>query len=281
MLVETAVRLLNELKPSAAGATPSTVPSTALVPAATTRPAALTLRDKRRLHLYLIMGQSNMAGRGAVGEEDRTPHPRVDAHCGWRLGAGGRAHHPRSQGRARRRSRPRVRKGHGRARPRCHDRLDPLAVGGTPLARWQKGADLYANDVRRAKLAAEVGTLKGVIWHQGENEAADEARAETYGDRLAGMVRDLRIELGTPELPFVAGQLGEFFYARSGQIAVRADRQRAPSRPCPGRLADTACVPSAGLGHKGDELHFDAAAERELGRRFAAEMLRLQTRPSE
>ena len=31
-----------------------------------------------------------------------------------------------------------------------------------------------------------------------------------YGDRLAGAVRDLRAELGTPEFPFVAGQLGEF-----------------------------------------------------------------------
>src|SRR5690349_3741379 len=28
-------------------------------------------------HLYLLIGQSNMAGRGKVEKEDKTPHPRV------------------------------------------------------------------------------------------------------------------------------------------------------------------------------------------------------------
>jgi len=31
------------------------------------------------------------------------------------------------------------------------------------------------------------------------------------------------------------------------------------------------------VNHKGDQLHFDAASQRELGRRYAAEMLRLQS----
>ena len=32
---------------------------------------------KEKFHLYLLIGQSNMAGRGAVEEADKTPHPRV------------------------------------------------------------------------------------------------------------------------------------------------------------------------------------------------------------
>src|ERR1035441_4774185 len=32
---------------------------------------------KEKLHLYLLMGQSNMAGRGQIGAEDKTLHPRV------------------------------------------------------------------------------------------------------------------------------------------------------------------------------------------------------------
>src|SRR5689334_8195874 len=39
--------------------------------------ASVKLPKKEKLHLYLFMGQSNMAGRGELGAEDKTPHPRV------------------------------------------------------------------------------------------------------------------------------------------------------------------------------------------------------------
>ncbi|MFC1509000.1 sialate O-acetylesterase, partial [Candidatus Omnitrophota bacterium] len=32
---------------------------------------------KEQFHLYLLIGQSNMAGRGEVGDQDRQSHPRV------------------------------------------------------------------------------------------------------------------------------------------------------------------------------------------------------------
>ena len=35
------------------------------------------LPSKDRFHLFLLVGQSNMAGRGVVADEDRTAHPRV------------------------------------------------------------------------------------------------------------------------------------------------------------------------------------------------------------
>ena len=37
----------------------------------------IKLPPKERFHLYLLIGQSNMAGRGAIEEQDKTPHPRV------------------------------------------------------------------------------------------------------------------------------------------------------------------------------------------------------------
>jgi hypothetical protein len=33
--------------------------------------------SKENFHLFLLVGQSNMAGRGKVAEEDRKAHPRV------------------------------------------------------------------------------------------------------------------------------------------------------------------------------------------------------------
>jgi hypothetical protein len=38
----------------------------------------------------------------------------------------------------------------------------------------------------------------------------------------------------------------------------------------------TACVRSTGLMHNGDEVHFDGKSQRELGKRYATEMLKLQ-----
>ncbi|MBN8458188.1 MAG: hypothetical protein J0M04_10150 [Verrucomicrobia bacterium] len=36
-----------------------------------------SLPPKDRFHLFLLAGQSNMAGRGTVEKQDKTPHPRV------------------------------------------------------------------------------------------------------------------------------------------------------------------------------------------------------------
>ena len=37
----------------------------------------VVLPPKESLHLFLLAGQSNMAGRGLVEEQDKRPHPRV------------------------------------------------------------------------------------------------------------------------------------------------------------------------------------------------------------
>ena len=93
--------------------------------------------------------------------------------------------------------------------------LVPCAVGGTPLKRWQMGGDLYERAVARAKLAMKDGTLKGVIWHQGESDSGAKTNAESYGARLAQMIKDLRADLDAPNLPVVVGELGEFLYNRT------------------------------------------------------------------
>ena len=44
----------------------------------------------------------------------------------------------------------------------------------------------------------------------------------------------------------------------------------------PPEVPFTACVRSTGLTHGGDEVHFDNKSQRELGKRFAAEMQQLE-----
>jgi hypothetical protein len=243
-----------------------------------TGPIVTKLPPKEKLHLYVLMGQSNMAGRGVVGPEDKTPHPRVIM-----LNLDGRweqAIEPVTRDRAKGLGvGPALAFGKAMAEhdPDITIGLVPCAVGATALANWQKGEKLYEDAVRRTKLATEVGTLKGVLWHQGESESGDEKRAGSYDTRWAQMITDFRKDLAAPELPVVIGELGEYLYTRTGNKSPFAKLVNERIDKIPEEVAHTAVASSKGLKHKGDELHFDAASQREFGGRYAAAMLRLQS----
>jgi hypothetical protein len=230
---------------------------------------------KEKFHLYLLIGQSNMAGRGVVEDVDKVPDlrvmmftkdqkwvPAVDPlHfdkpiAGVGLGS--------TFGRVMAKANPEVVIG-----------LIPCAVGGTPLARWQKGKDLYEQALVRARAAMKDGTLKGILWHQGEGDSKREDDAKTYGERLAKMVTDLRADLGAGDVPFVAGRLGEFLSSKDGTPAF-FDQVNAGIDSIATRVPNAAAVSSAELKHKGDGVHFDSPSLREFGKRYAAAMQKLQ-----
>lgn len=235
------------------------------------------LPKKESLHLYLLIGQSNMAGRGAVEEVDKKPHERVlmftkdqkwapaldPLHfdkpiAGVGLGS--------TFGRVMADANPGVTIG-----------LVPCAVGGTPLERWQKGKDLYEAALVRIKAAMKDGTLKGILWHQGENDSGDLEKSQTYATRLATMVNDWRKDLGTPNVPFVAGKLGEFLSETSKDgKPVHWKLVNEQIAQIPTLVKNAAVVDSSGLKHKGDVVHFDSASLREFGRRYAKAMQELQ-----
>jgi hypothetical protein len=154
--------------------------------------------------------------------------------------------------------------------------LVSCAFGGTPLKRWERGGDLYSNAVQRARLAMRDGTLKGILWHQGESDSSAKTNANSYGQRLGKMIQDIRADLAAPNLPFVAGQIGEFLYDRGPDHTPYARVVNEAIAKLPDDVPATACVSAKGLKHKGDVLHFDAPSQRELGRRYAAAMIQLQ-----
>jgi hypothetical protein len=239
---------------------------------------AVTLPVKAKLHIYLLMGQSNMAGRGKFGPEDKTPHPRVLMFTiagEWEPAVEPITHDkPTMLGVG-----PGLAFGKAMAdkEPGLTIGLVSCAFGGTPLRRWQRGGDLYSNAVQRATLAMRDGTLKGILWHQGESDSGAATNALSYSDRLAQMVQDVRADLAAPNLPFVAGQIGEFLYDRGPDHSPYARVVNEAIAKLPEKIPAAGYVPSKGLTHKGDVLHFDAASQRELGRRYAAVMLRLQS----
>ncbi len=151
--------------------------------------------------------------------------------------------------------------------------LIPCAVGNTGIDRWVKGGDLYEQAVLRCHAAGKDGRLRAVLWHQGESDCSDEASARAYGDRLAGMVEDLRVDLNAGNIPFLAGLLGDFIVSRTNRNFPHAATVNAGILNLPERIPNVFIVSSAGLGHKGDHVHFDGDAARELGSRYAAILL--------
>ncbi len=240
---------------------------------------SVQLPEPSQVHIYLLIGQSNMAGRGKVEEADKVPHPRVvvftkdqtwapavdplhfDKPTIVGVGLGS------SFGRAM-----------ADASPGVTIALVPCAVGGTPLSRWQKGGDLYEQALVRLKAALPSGTLKGVLWHQGENDASAEDTAKSYGERLARMVRDLRADVGDEHLPFVAGELGHFLKKASsdGKPSFWPE-VNVQIHSLPSLVPGTGVVYATDLTANSDQVHFDSRSLREFGKRYAKVMQQLQS----
>ncbi|MCA9060396.1 MAG: sialate O-acetylesterase, partial [Planctomycetaceae bacterium] len=235
--------------------------------------------DEHPMDLYLLIGQSNMAGRGAVEDQDREVLPRVmmlNQAEEW-VPAVDPLHFDK----------PVAGVGVGRtfgrlmaeASPDVIVGLIPCAVGGSPIDSWQPGefypptkSHPWDDALRRAKAAMTKGTLKGILWHQGESDSNAEL-APGYQEKLHDLIGRLRTELAAPDVPFIAGQMGQFSERPWSEAKQLVDQAH---RTLPEHVAQTAFVNSDGLQHKGDEIHFDSASYRELGRRYAEAMLQLQ-----
>lgn len=220
-----------------------------------------------------------MAGRGVIEREDTLAHPRVwmlDKENQWvpakaplhfdkpaMVGVGPGLDFGKSM---------------AEANPKATIGLIPCAVGGSPIAAWQPGAYYeptkshpYDDALQRAREALKKGTLKGIIWHQGESDSTPET-IDAYLANLEVLVQRLRQDLNAPDVPFVAGELG-YFVIQNNPLIKQLNAQLAA---LPAKVSQTALVTAEGLMHKGDTLHFDASSARELGRRYAERMKRLQ-----
>ena len=232
------------------------------------------------MHLYLLIGQSNMAGRGKVEAQDQQPHPKVLALN--RLGEWAPAVDPIHF------DKPIAGVGLGRTfgiemakhHPEARIGLIPLARGGTSILAWQKDADphpqfgsMYADTVRLVRSALKDGELKGILWHQGES---DVKRAGRYEELLLRFLDDLRRDLRAESVPVVVGLLGRWREEdpnqREGVLVING-----VFRGLPQKIQPAAWVDSDGLTNKPDDPgHFDAASYREFGRRYAAAMEQLE-----
>lgn len=226
------------------------------------------------LQLFLLIGQSNMSGRGVVEPDDREIISQVltlDKNLAW-VPAIDPIHLERISGVSMGRT-------FGRTlvsvNPTCVVGLIPSAVGSSSLEMWKRGGGLYENAVRRTKAALKGGRLRGILWHQGEGDGILEADALTYGVRWSKFISALRADLGAPDAPVIVGELCRSIYQRPDEktkFALQINQQLALMSLS---VPHVGFVSSEGLIDKGDYTHFDSASQRELGRRYALAFLAL------
>jgi len=167
----------------------------------------------------------------------------------------------------------------------------PVAMGGSPIEMFDKdkyqqklkdnpnewwatlaknhyGGNPYGRIIEMAKIAKEVGVIKGILLHQGCSNNGDPNWPNMVKKIYNDMLNDL--ELGADTVPLFVGEtlrqdMGGSCYAHNTQVA------RMPSV-----VPTSHVVSSEGLpGNGQDPWHFNATGYRIFGKRYAFEALKL------
>lgn len=142
------------------------------------------------------------------------------------------------------------------------------AEGGSSIDEWIIDGLLTRHAISEAKFAMETSEIIGILWHQGESDSSGE-RYRTYEDKLLSLFKHLREELNAPDIPIMIGELGhylgEFGFGKSAveynQINQILSRVAHNEKNC-------FLVTSKGLTANPDGIHIDANSQRKFGLRY-------------
>ncbi|MEP7377431.1 MAG: sialate O-acetylesterase [Chitinophagaceae bacterium] len=228
------------------------------------------VKDKENVWVFILAGQSNMAGRGYVEPEDTVPVKRLltinesgqliiakeplhfyeptltGLDCGYSFGTTLIKNIPDS----------------------ISVLLIPTAVGGSSISQWlgdsvHRNVKLFSNFLEKLEIAKRYGVIKAVLWHQGESDA-NEKDILLYRKRLSELIARFRSSVGNSNLPVLFGELGSFSNDKENWKLINKEIHGYSSTG-----KNNAVISTADLEHKGDSIHFDSKGQRLMGKRFA------------
>jgi len=226
------------------------------------------------IHSILIIGQSNMAGRGRAEEIDPIVNDNVYV---MRNGRWRPKYIPVNPDR----SFSGVNlvetfadlyaKDHG-----VQVGVIPCADGGTNLDQWCAGGLLFDHACYMAELASRTSTIAAVLWHQGEGDCAPE-RYPHYEKKLTAIFKAFRERLNLHDVPFLVGGLGDSLKDREVSPSLKNyPHINAALQAMAQKDAKIGFVSAEGLTDNGDYLHFNAKSLYEFGARYYAEFVKLE-----
>lgn len=233
------------------------------------------LPDRENVWVFMLAGQSNMAGRGFVEPTDTLANNRIYTinNKGEMILAKEPLHwyEPTLTG---------LDCGLSFGRTLLNGipenisiLLIPTAVGGSSINQWlgdstYRGVPLFTNFKEKVALAQSYGKIKGILWHQGESDAS-EAGIQIHSEKMKTLFEEFRYVINDASLPILVGELGSF--------TLNDDRWQAMNKAIQQYVVSDSnayFVRTNDLTGKADRIHFDGKSQRELGRRFAQTYLK-------
>jgi len=125
----------------------------------------------------------------------------------------------------------------------------------------------YGRLVEMAKIAQKTGVIKGILLHQGESNTGDTLWTKKVKIVYDNLIKDLNLD--PKKLPLL---VGEVVNADQGGVCASMN---AIIATLPKTIPNSYVISSSGCTVAKDNLHFNAAGYRELGKRYAEKMLTL------
>ncbi len=235
------------------------------------------LLKKENLWVFLLAGQSNMAGRAMVEPQDTIANQRIftinsindiilakepihfyeptmtGLDCGLSFGKSLLKHVPDS----------------------ISVLILPTAIGGSSIQQWigdsiYRGVSLLSNFEEKVNLGSKFGEIKGILWLQGEADANDE-NVMVYEKKMENLMTIFRDITKKDHLPILIAEIG-------GQFKYFENWKKINEQIKAYTLNDkfSRLVITSDLKDKGDKVHFNSKSQRIIGRRFAKSYLKIK-----
>ncbi len=234
--------------------------------------------NSNNVWIFIMAGQSNMAGRGFVEPQDTIPNKRIltinknneliyakeplhfyePSHSGLDLGL--------SFGE--------------KIISKIPDSISvliiPTAVGGSSIEQWienkkHRNVELLNNFKNKVKIAETYGEIKGLLWHQGESNTKDELSISNYDKNLSLLFTKFRQITNDGQLPIIIGELGSYSNNKENFEKLNLEIETYAKTDKNVRIVKT-----SDLTDRGDKLHFDSKSIRILGDRYAEKILEIK-----
>lgn len=216
---------------------------------------------------FLMLGQSNMAGRGFINEVPPIYNERIQMlrNGRWQMMTEPINYDRPVAG---------VSLVSSFADAWCSENkedtigLIPCAEGGSSLDDWAIDKVLFRHAISEAKFAMETSELAGILWHQGETDSFN-GNYKTYYEKLLVIIETLRKELNAPDIPVIIGGLPDFLGKQGfGKNCTEYDLVNKELEKFASEQDNCYFVTAKGLTSNPDGIHIDAVSQRKFGLRY-------------
>lgn len=150
------------------------------------------------------------------------------------------------------------------------------AIGGTSFQSHHWGMEdlLYLKMVEMVDYALSLNPenqLKGLLWHQGENDACEGNTEEQYYSQLTMLINSVKERYQCPKLPFICADFVYEWRIKLTCCSPIEQAQRRVAEAMRGEYLETDDLASNNAhAHNGDDVHYSRESLHILGRRYFA-----------